>query len=66
MIRVPITPTERRVLITHSKHGANDPIRSRALALLLHAEGQSCAGIAAVVAHVCRKRYWYGSYLHGH
>ena len=59
MIHVPITSTERRVLITHSKHGASDLIRSRALALLMHAEGQSCTGIATVVDyHVTTVRGW--------
>lgn len=59
MIHVTLTPTERRVLITHSKQGANDLIRSRALAFLMHAAGQSCSGIAAVVDyHVTTVRGW--------
>ena len=59
MIHVTLTPTERRVLITHSKQGANDLIRSRALALLMRAAGQSCSGIAAVVDyHVTTVRGW--------
>ena len=59
MIDVTLTPTEHRVLITHSKQGANDLIRSRALALLMHAAGQSCSGIAAVVDyHVTTVRGW--------
>ena len=63
MIHVTLTLEERRMLITHSKHGANDLIRSRALALLMNAEGQSCSGIAAVVDyHVTTVRGWLRSF----
>ena len=51
------------MLITHSKQGANDLTRCRALAILMNAAGQSCSGIAAVVDyHVTTVRSWLRSF----